>query len=160
MTKINQIINHPTYKAQLQAIKAAEAERIFCGHDMNHFLDVARIGYIYVLEGGLPYSKELVYAFALLHDIGRGRQYQDGTPHDSAGVALAEEILTDIHYEEKDKGLILRAIAHHRGHEGGAHDGFAALMQKADKASRACYRCSAERDCYWAASKKNWKIEV
>ncbi len=41
--------------------------------------------YIRALEENYPVSKELIYCTALLHDIGRARQYEDGTPHDEAG---------------------------------------------------------------------------
>ena len=50
--------------------------------------------YIFALERGLNCSRELIYCTALLHDIGRIRQYMDGTPHDEAGVQIAEQILS------------------------------------------------------------------
>ena len=44
----------------------------------------------------LLFSKELIYCAALLHDIGRARQYEDGTPHDEAGAAIAGQILNEL----------------------------------------------------------------
>ena len=38
---------------------------------MRHFLDVARLAWIAGLEQGLGLDKEIVYAAALLHDIGK-----------------------------------------------------------------------------------------
>ena len=43
MERINQIIKHPFYVECLNKNKEYEKERIFCKHDMNHFLDVCRI---------------------------------------------------------------------------------------------------------------------
>lgn len=45
-------------------------DRIFCGHDMGHLLDVARLAWIFNLEANQEISKERIYAAALLHDIG------------------------------------------------------------------------------------------
>lgn len=81
---------------------------------MSHFLDVARLSWIENLEKGLGIEKELIYAAALLHDCGRFRQYEDGTPHELAGAQLAEEILFDCGFEEPEREEILRAISGHR----------------------------------------------
>ena len=43
---------------------------------LNIFWNVARLMYIYALEEHLELPKELIYAAALLHDIGRAQQYQ------------------------------------------------------------------------------------
>ncbi|MGI6684337.1 MAG: HD domain-containing protein [Bacillota bacterium] len=60
-----------------------EINREFCCHQMQHALDVARIYYILFLEKyqdgissdlknmSVDQTKELIYATALLHDIGR-----------------------------------------------------------------------------------------
>ena len=58
--------------------------------------------YIYALEEHLELPKELIYAAALLHDIGRAQQYQYNIPHDIAGVEIAREILTDLHFTEQE----------------------------------------------------------
>jgi len=121
---------------------------------------VARIGYIYVLEEGLGYSKEIIYAFALLHGVGRGEEYRTGEDHHLASGRIAETILSDLNFTSGDKALILEAIDKHRGHGQENLARFTALMKKADKASRACYRCPAQKDCYWDINKKTMKIEV
>ncbi len=46
----------------------------YCRHGLEHLLDVARISYIQVLEDGLDYDENVLYAAALLHDIGKGRR--------------------------------------------------------------------------------------
>lgn len=82
MTRVNAIWQHPLYQQNLKDLIHLEADRIFCRHTPEHFLDVARLAYIFALERGLDCSRELIYCTALLHDIGRVRQYMDGTSHD------------------------------------------------------------------------------
>ena len=113
--------------------------------------------YIYALEKHLELPKELIYAAALLHDIGRAQQYQYNIPHDIAGVEIAREILTDLHFTEQEKELILFSIGHHR--KGDSCSTLSALLYKADKQSRNCFLCSAASECYWSDDKKNMKIE-
>ena len=106
MDRVNQIWRHPVYQEHYKKIQELESERIFCRHTPEHFLDVARLMYIYALEEHLELPKELIYAAALLHDIGRAQQYQYNIPHDIAGVEIAREILTDLHFTEQEKELI------------------------------------------------------
>ena len=114
MDRVNQIWRHLVYQEHYKKIQELESERIFCRHTPEHFLDVARLMYIYALEEHLELPKELIYAAALLHDIGRAQQYQYNIPHDIAGVEIAREILTDLHFTEQEKELILSSIGHHR----------------------------------------------
>ncbi len=81
---------------------------------MAHFLDVARLAYIFNLEEHLGIDRERIYAAALLHDIGRHVQYLDGTPHQEAGLPIAGEILRDCGFSEGEEEEILEAIARHR----------------------------------------------
>ena len=143
MDRVNQIWRHPVYQEHYKKIQELESERIFCRHTPEHFLDVARLMYIYALEKHLELPKELIYAAALLHDI--------------AGVEIAREILTDLHFTEQEKELILSSIGHHR--KGDSCSTLAALLYKADKQSRNCFLCSAAPECYWSDDKKNMKIE-
>jgi len=46
MERLNRILRHPLWKGALQQIEELESERIFCRHDLDHFLHVARIAYI------------------------------------------------------------------------------------------------------------------
>ena len=144
MDRVNQIWGHPVYQEHYKKIQELESERSFCRHTPEHFLDVARLMYIYALE-------------ELLHDIGRAQQYQHNIPHDIAGVEIAREILTDLHFAEQEKELILYSIGHHR--KGDSCSMLAALLYKADKQSRNCFLCSAASECYWSDDKKNMKIE-
>ena len=156
MDRVNQIWRHPVYQEHYKKIQELESERIFCRHTPEHFLDVARLMYIYALQEHLELPKELIYAAALLHDIGRAQQYQYNIPHDIAGVEIAREILTDLHFTEQEKELILSSIGHHR--KGDSCSTLAALLYKADKQSRNCFLCSAAFECYWSDDKKNMKI--
>ena len=77
-TRVRQIVTHPLYQQEFSALQRAEQGRIYCNHTMEHFLDVARICYILVLQDGADLPRELIYGAALLHDLGRYRQIADG----------------------------------------------------------------------------------
>ena len=154
MERVDAILRHPTFTAALAELHEQERERIFCRHGLEHLLDVARISYIQVLEGGLDYDKNVLYATALLHDIGRAAEYRGAGSHDEAGAAIAEGILRDCGYAESEIQMIQEAIRGH-GEEGGS--GLAALLHRSDKASRMCFRCKAADTCKWKV--KNEGIE-
>ena len=59
---------------------------------MSHLLDVARIAYIRNLEKGYGFRKDVIYAAAVLHDIGKALQYEEKVPHEIAGERIAGEI--------------------------------------------------------------------
>ncbi len=157
MDRINQIWQHPVYQEHYKKIQELENDRIFCRHTPEHFLDVARLMYIYALEEHMDLSRELIYATALLHDIGRAEQYLHDIPHDIAGTEIAREILADLNFTEQEKEQILSSIGHHR--KGDSCNTLAVLLYKADKKSRNCFLCSAVSECYWSSDKKNMKIE-
>ena len=155
--RINLIWQHPLYQEHCRKIQELERDRIFCRHTPEHFLDVARLMYIYSLEEKLDISRDIIYAAALLHDIGRAQQYTFDIPHDAAGVKIAGEILAELPFTEQEKEEILSAIGHHRAEDGG--NALALLLYKADKKSRNCFLCSQVSECYWSSEKKNMKIE-
>ena len=95
---------------------------------------------------------------ALLHDIGRAKQYTDGTPHDKAGVQIAEIILSDLDFSNEEKSQILTAIGEHRS-SNKEIPVLSQLLYEADKKSRLCFLCPAEKECYWDLSKKNMTIQ-
>ena len=162
MERISAIYEHPLYKRELERIRACEKDRAFCGHDVRHFLDVARIGRILCLERGLGISKELMYAAALLHDIGRARQYEEGLAHDRAGAEIAADILPDCGFEKEEIDAICQAIADHRLSKDTKAEKteLGRILFEADHLSRDCYACPVEGDCYWPAEKKNLKIRM
>mgnify|MGYP005805950109 CR=1 FL=1 len=159
MERVNRILQHNRYHGCLQEIQRLEAGRIFCGHDMAHFMDVARLAYIFNLEEGLGISKELIYASALLHDVGRHLQYLEGTPHEKAGLPLAREILQDCGFTEAEQRMVLGAISSHRDRTVRGEASLRGILYRADKMSRACYGCMAEKECDWSPQKKNLRIE-
>lgn len=91
-----------------------EADRRFCRHGMQHLIDTARLAYLFALESSADLPKDVIYAAALLHDIGRAEQYRNGTPHDVAGCAAAEPILAECGFAEEERDMILTAIGSHR----------------------------------------------
>lgn len=136
----------------------AEADRRFCRHDMVHFLDVARIARIIDLEENLGIPEDLIYAAALLHDIGRHRQYEEGIPHEHASAIIAPEILGECGFDEEETGVIIDAIRQHRNSEVSFEGNLRGVLFRADKASRPCFACEAERDCSWKEGRKNREI--
>lgn len=158
MERINRILENDKYKEYLQKNKTAEEDRIFCCHNMVHFLDVARIAYVLMLEEQIETSKDLIYATALLHDIGRHMQYADGTPHEKASAIMAEDILKECGFEKEEQKEILRAIRKHRDAKIATEESLAGVIYRADKLSRACFACEAEHLCDWKSEKKNLEL--
>ncbi len=160
MERINRICGHPLWKESLQKIQEWERNRIFCRHTIEHFLDVARIAYIENLEKNLHFSKEIIYAAAMLHDIGRHLQYMQGIPHEQGSAMIAEKILEECGFEEAEQEEILTAIRSHREQETAYGDDLAGMLYRADKKSRNCIFCAAAQECYWSMEKKNLVITV
>ena len=157
MKRVIKILKHPVYTACLKQIKELEKDRIFCGHDLAHFLDVARVAALLNAEEGLDVSKELIYAAALLHDIGRHEQYLNGTAHNEASAAIATGILEDCGFTEEEKTAVLGAITEHRMAKE-KRTALADIIYRADKLSRPCFNCRAEAECNWSRDKKNMTL--
>ena len=98
MDRVNAVICHPLYLEYYHRLERAEKERIFCRHQMSHLLDVARIAYIRNLEKGYGFRKDVIYAAAVLHDIGKALQYEEKVPHEIAGERIAGDW---IHFRKK-----------------------------------------------------------
>ena len=158
MDRIDQILNHSLFIENLRENKTEETDRVFCRHDMVHFLDVARIGMIINLEEQLGIEREIIYGAALLHDIGKHEQYRKGTPHEQASARIAPEILRECGFDEKETSVIIEAILSHRNSAVSSEKSLRGLLYRADKASRSCFSCDAKADCNWKGSKKNLKI--
>ena len=164
MQRVWKIYGHPLFAEGLAKNTEAEKERKFCHHDMNHFLDVARLMYIFSMERGYALGKEEIYAAALLHDIGKWQQYKAGIPHEIASAEIAKRILEETGFTKAESDRILFAILSHRGKSEesaeveDAKKQFAEILYDADKISRACHTCPAEKECNWSSEKKNQKI--
>ncbi len=155
MENINIILNNKEYKHALEKLSEYERNREFCNHTIEHFMDVSRIAYIMVLEEKLNVSKEVIYAIGLLHDIGRVKQYEEGIHHDIASVEMSKEILKETSFTDEEINIILNGIANHRKE---SDNKLEEIIYKADKLSRQCINCKAEKECYWSSEKKNFKI--
>ena len=158
MKRIDQILSHSVFREQFALLQEAEKDRIFCRHTMEHFLDVARLMYIYTLEDQAGFSKEMLYAAGLLHDIGRYEQMEQGTPHHLAGARLAEIILTDCGFSPEEQEPILAAIRSHRVKDTAETPLFSRYLYRADKQSRNCFSCPARAACNWPEEKMNLTI--
>jgi uncharacterized domain HDIG len=166
MDRVNSILFHPKYQQYYQGIQSLEADRKFCGHTMEHFLAVARLSFIMVIKADLDIDKEVVYATALLHDIGRYLEYTQDIPHHEGSVMIARELLPECGFDDGEMKVIVRAIEGHRmsleeGRQGiSEKDDFVAIFHKADKLSRNCFDCSVADECNWPEERKNQRITL
>ncbi len=158
MKNTNIILKSEEYQRELKEIESKEEDRIFCKHDLEHYLDVARIMEIYNLEENLGFSRDLIYSAALLHDIGRAAEYRGGPDHNVASYDFSLDILEKTDFSEEEKATILEAILEHR--EKSETSTFAKYFYKADKASRSCHNCPAWDMCNWSYEKKNKEIII
>ena len=158
MKRVDRILKHDLFQKFLERTYEFEKDRVFCRHNMEHFLSVARIAQILNLKRKLKIDKAYVYAAALLHDIGRFKQYEDGIPHEKVSAALAPPILKDCGFNEKETELIIEAIRNHRNSTIEKERSLRGILYRADKLSRACYACPVEKECNWKADKKNRKL--
>ena len=164
MSRLEAIYHSEIWLRCMEEIELAEIDRIYCKHDFVHLIDVARLAHIYSLEEGIQIDKDLIYAAALLHDIGRSQEYTDDIPHDKAGADIAEEILKKSPYSEEEREAIITAIRGHRGHDiaedaNALMENLAYVIKRADKESRLCLICEARDKCKWSDDKKNMRIK-
>lgn len=155
MNRFNDILNDEKYLYYLMKNKEFEKGRKFCKHNLRHFLDVARIAQLINLEEKLGFEREIIYVTAILHDIGRSIQYENGTAHEIASWEIAKDILGNYKFDEEEVEFIRQGILGHRNKNS---EGFSLLMYRADKLSRQCITCKAENECNWSNEKKNYKI--
>ena len=159
MRRVNLIYDHPVFQEKFQALQRAEADRQFCRHTLEHLIDVARLMYIYSLEHGLSISKEMIYGTALMHDIGRLDQIEKGIPHEQAGAALCDRILSDCGFSQEETEMIKAAILHHRQAAEDEKNPLDEMLYWADKKSRNCFACNMKNECNWDREKMNLEIE-
>ena len=157
MQRIDAILQDTRFQYGLTKINLLEQERIFCKHGLSHLLDVARIAWIMVLENNLNIKKDIVYGAALLHDLGRYRQYEEAIPHSLASAELVEQILPAAGYTDQETMWVVNAIREH-GVEPREQGQLARILYDADKLSRNCFDCTAQPDCKWPTHKRNRTI--
>ena len=155
MQRVEIILNSPVYQDHIEQIRLREVHRRFCRHERHHFWETARTAYILYLSGEVlcpeldafspEAAKEMIYAAAFLHDVGRFLEYDDPSrDHAEESAVLARPLLVEAGFSDEEIPLILKSIAHHRRKDG---EGFDLLMYRADKESRPCYDCPALGDC-------------
>ena len=122
----------------------SEEKRRFCIHNIQHFLDVARLAYILALEKGYT-------------ALGKEEIYAEGIPHEKASMQIADGILKESGFEEEKKNRILNSILEHRK-AGEKQEELSEILHDADQMSRNCFACDMERECNWKEEKKNKRI--
>ncbi len=151
MERCARIIENREYQMYLDENEAREKERIYCGHQFDHLLTVARLTYLLLLDDGQPFiSREIAYAAGLLHDIGRWKEYRDGGDHAEISAELAGPILEEACFILSERRLIQEAISQHRstGKDHLHRSPLSKALSKADRYSRPCFKCQAKENCY------------
>ncbi len=162
LTRVNAIINDPEYLNYVHDLEELEKKRVFCRHNMEHFLNVARIAMILNMEENADHDRELIYATALLHDIGRANEYRTGVRHEQESVRLAPPIIRRAGFNEDEEAVILSAIGNHRNKDCISADAKSldSIIYRADKLSRACFYCDAQENCDKARKKRNHELRI
>lgn len=211
MEYVERLLRETDYLQIVEKLEGLEADREFCRHGLPHLLDTARIAWIRVLEqrtdryashgkqeflsgqnnprAAYPereaaLEKEDIYLAALLHDLGRIAEYEEGIPHHQAGSPVAQKLLGEIGYPKEKQAMIIKAIEGHRGmppkdpkvswaeenqnalereesrdNRTRTGEPLESLLRWADKKSRNCFFCKAQKACKWEQEKRNKTIE-
>lgn len=158
MKKFQKILQHDIFLNYLKEIVEVEQKREYCLHDLTHLLDVARYAYIKNLEEGYGLSQNVIYGAALLHDIGKVRQYKEKIPHEITGAEECGTVLQECGYTKEEIGKIKTAILHHRKGNDPKKNPLSELLYEADKKTRLCMYCRKKDTCNWKAEDKNQTI--
>ncbi len=160
LVRVNRILADIEYIGLVNQIENLERERIYCLHGFEHFLSVARIATI--LNSKLEYNvnRELIYAAALLHDIGRVEEYRNGIRHELASAEMVVGILGRTGFTKEEIEAIRSAIANHRNETEADKTPLDELIYKADKLSRNCFFCNVAATCSKASCKRNLELVV
>lgn len=159
MKRVDKIRNHSLYLQMKDRLEELEKDRVFCIHNEEHSFDVARIAYIINLEQNFGQEKELIYAMAFLHDLGRVKEYEEGLDHHMMSAKIAEQILMDCGFSVEECDKIKEAIMLHRRNRcQDTKNILCQLLYTADKTSRNCKFCKAKEECYWSQEEKNKSV--
>lgn len=158
MKRIDLITSHKEFLRIIAKLEEVEQDREFCHHGLEHLLNVARIMMIKNLDENRGFDKEIIYAVALLHDIGKLQQYQTKVKHAEYGSVLAPAILKDCQFDEEQISQIALAIKTHSHRQ--PTNPLGELLYTADKLSRNCFACPAKDKCNWDETKKNRGITI
>lgn len=158
MIRINKILSNKLFCKNIKELEQAEKDRPFCRHGIEHLLSVARIMMIKSFEDNINISKELIYAAALLHDIGRTKSYQTGIAHSKESSQVANKILKECDFSDYEIDQITDAILHHNDCEKVGR--LCSLLRASDRISRNCFMCNAYHECYWSEHQKNKEVII
>ncbi len=157
MKRVKAILAHPLYQRHMQDIAKQESSRRFCRHDIEHCLSVARIMLLCAEREQRQLDPALLYAAALLHDIGRAACCAPGRQHAQAACTLAGEILPACGYRAEQTAQVLHAIRLHNDATP-SEEPLTLLLRFADHRSRNCFLCTARDDCHWPETEKNQEV--
>ena len=160
LARVNRILKNETYIKYILDIEELEADREFCRHNMFHFVSVARIATIINYRSQLGVDEELIYAAALLHDIGRAEEYRSGKRHELVSCELAGNIIDEAGFMTDEKEMILSAINNHRDMSESEKRPLDKIIYMADKLSRECFCCKASDNCHKPDYKKNMELNI
>lgn len=172
MERINKILTDPFFHECINKTKELEKDRLFCKHGLDHLVDVSRISYIIALESGrintiklklntedINQLKEVIYAAGILHDIGRWKEYEDGSDHAVIGSTMAEPVLKRAGFDKQEILIITTAISQHRGQEG-ERSVLGEVLWLADDYSRGCMECQGRDGCYKVEQMPRGKVNI
>ena len=158
MDRVDRIIYNDEYRRLMETVRNKETDRIFCRHGFEHCLDVARIAYIMNIEQGYAIDREIIYAAALLHDVGRADPDDTGRKHHELSVEYAGRILEQCGFSTQENEQICDSIGSHKTY--GAERGLLSyVLENADEGSRNFFDCKASDQCYWLESARNTGIK-
>lgn len=155
MDRYQKILSNITYIKHMNKINELEKDRKFCRHGSNHFLDVCRIAMLINVDEAYGIDKDIIYAAALLHDIGRDAEYLDGVSHEIASADISKGILLESGFKAEEIENIIKAILNHRNKSIKDEKSLSGLIYRADKLSRPCYLCDSYNECNKAYEKRN-----
>lgn len=159
MFRVERLLYNGQFQELMGELEELERNRVFCRHGWEHCMAVARAAALLNEERCLGYSREMLYALALVHDIGRVQQYKDGTPHEEAGARIAGELLPLCGFEAGEVKKMVDAILEHRSDREG-ENGLSQLLMEADKRTRLCFACGVRESCNWQAQRQNFTIHI
>jgi len=144
--RIQCLLGNKQFIAYMAQNEAAEKDRLFCRHGLDHGLAVAEVAVAMAQAHKQPIKYDVVYAAGLLHDIGRWREYAAKEDHALVGSVLAVEILRDCGYNREEEQTVIMAIKHHREEQKEGQD-LSEVLYRSDKLVRPCSSCQAKNLC-------------
>jgi len=106
-----------TVESTYQKIKEIVAKELSCSaHAMEHVMRVYNLC-LHLAKYELNVDLDVLKTAALLHDIGRVKEFNDKTgsiDHSALGAEMADKILRTLGYPEKKIAHIIRCITAHR----------------------------------------------